>query len=387
MHGLAKLTVVLSLLLLSVPARAQDVTPAEAKALVTAPKGPADGPGIDEKPPEDHTTASVSAGAQAATGNTRLVAGTANGLFEMRRGQNGFGFSLIGNYGEALEAPAPTITTTNVGMKNQTTMFTFPNGTNPYMQETAENIQGRIRYDRFVNKTTSFFLILTGRHDKFQGLHFRFNVDPGIKQVLYGGKALSLWAELGYDFQYDNRYADALDPTSPATGLPILPGPLPPTATDHSVRTYIGFRDAFNKEVTLTTGIEYLQSLVTAENARVNVDALLAAKIFGGLAVGVGFGLRFDNNPLPTKLDTDTSTTLNLIYSYADLPAKKPPTGPDGCKCAGEPSPAAPPDMKTVVPPPPPPPAPVSPAAPTDVPPPPPPPPPPPLPAALPITN
>ena len=69
----------------------------------------------------------------------------------------------------------------------------------------------------------------------------------------------------------------ALDPTSAATGLPLLPAPLPPTATDHSVRTYVGFRNAFNKEVTLTTGVEYLQSLVTAENARVNVDALLAA--------------------------------------------------------------------------------------------------------------
>ena len=289
--------------------------PAEGAALVEAPKFDAEAP-AEEKPTRE-TTASVSAGGQFASGNSRLVAATANGKFDMRRGADGFGASLLANYGES----APP------GQRLETT---------------TQNVQGRLRYDRFLIDTTSLFLIGTGRHDRFQGLDFRLNVDPGAKYVFVRTDPTSFWAELGYDFQYDIRRDDALQPD------PKVP-PLSKTGTDHSARVFLGFKHAFNKEVTFATGVEYLQSFVESKRARLNYDALFAAHVGGGLSLGFGFSARYDHDPLPGKKTLDTATTVSLIYSFSDTPEA--PAEAPVVKAPEVPSPAAnPPPAPTVAP-------------------------------------
>ncbi len=329
------------------PAAPTGAPPADAKALVAAPKEVADAPKIEK--PVDATTVTLSAGGLLNTGNSRLLAGTANGAFELRRGANGFGASLLGNYGQGA-APGNGIVVT------------------------AENVQGRIRYDRYLIDDLSLFLIATGRHDRFQGLDFRLNLDPGVKYLFIREDTQSLWAEAGYDFQYDVRRNDAravLDanknPTLDANGNPIL---VSKTATDHSTRLFVGYKHAFNKEVTLSTGLEYLQSVIDADRRRFNFDALFAAGIGGGLSLGLGFSARYDHAPLADKKDLDTATTVSLIYAYDGEATKK----DDAAKKAE----AAPcPDVAPVNPPPPPPPNATTPApgAPGASPPPPPPPP------------
>jgi hypothetical protein len=50
---------------------------------------------------------------------------------------------------------------------------------------------------------------------------------------------------------------------------------------------------------------------------------LLAAKLWGGLAVGAGFNLRYDHHPLEGIKELDTQTVLSIIYSYSSAaPAK-----------------------------------------------------------------
>ncbi len=269
--------------------------PAEGKALVEAPKAPGDPPAIEKK--VDATTASLSAGGLLTTGNSRLLAMTANGAFDTRFDGNGVGASLLANYGQG--APAGKT-----------------------IQVTAENIQGRLRYDRYVIERASVFLIATGRHDRFQGLDFRLNLDPGVKYLFAKAASNTLWGEAGYDFQYDIRRNDArvqqdamMMPVLDAAGQPVL---LDKTATDHSLRLFAGFRHSFNKEVTLSTGLEYLQSVVDGERHRLNFDALFAAKIGGGLALGLGFGARYDHAPLPGKETLDTTTSVSLIYAFSN---------------------------------------------------------------------
>lgn len=258
--------------------------PAEAKALVEAPKKPGDAPKIESK--TDGTTITLSSGGQGSTGNSRLMALTANGAFETRFDDNGIGASVLANYGRTALPGAPVRTTT-------------------------ENVQGRARYDRYIIDEASLFLIGTGRHDRFQGLDFRLNVDPGFKYLLVAEQANAIWAEAGYDFQYDIRRDDAL--VDPMGARP----PLDKTAVDHSSRLFFGLRHAFNEQVTLSTGVEYLQSFVDASRSRVNFDAVFAAKVGAGLAVGLGFLARYDNAPLPGKEELDTSTNLSLIYSFS----------------------------------------------------------------------
>ncbi len=137
-------------------ARAQAVPtgapPPEAKTLVEAPKEGAAPPKIPR--PIDGTTIAISAGGLLTTGNSRLLALSGNGSYETRFDNNGIGLSVVGNFGQG--APAGRS-----------------------VEVTAENIQGRARYERFFVDEFALFLINTARHDRFQGLDQRLTgVEP-----------------------------------------------------------------------------------------------------------------------------------------------------------------------------------------------------------------
>jgi len=294
----------------------------DAKAIVDKPKGPGDAPAFDR--PSDATNITLSSGGLLSSGNSRLVALTANGSFEVRRAENGIGGALLGNYGRSA-APDQAL------------------------QTTTENLQGRIRYDRYVSDRMSLFFITTGRHDRFQGLDLRMNFDPGVKYLFVKEPAYAAWVEAGYDFQHDIRRNESRRQFDPAKNL-VVDGNgqailLDKTLTDHSTRLYAGFRYAFNKEVTLTTGVEYLQSVVDTERYRFNYDGLFAAKVSGGLALGLGLSARYDHKPLAGKKDLDTVTTVSLIYSFSDVP-----TPPAANPCPPPPPPPPVPPCPTTTP-------------------------------------
>lgn len=328
------------------PATETGAPPSDAAALVSQQKEDA---APDLKKPLDGKSATVSAGGQMATGNARLFAATANGQFDMRKGMNGFGAGLLGNYAQGAAPKDP-------------------------VRKTTQNIQGRLRYDLYFLDDASGFLIATGRNDYFQGIDFRLNLDPGVKYLVLNSLTSKLWGELGYDFEHQINNNDArvlLDGDGKPVPFVNLPHSLVTSKafSDHSLRLFAGYKHAFNKEVTFSTGLEYLQSFVESTRYRLNFDALLAASLGAGFSIGVGFTARYDHDPLPGKKDLDTTTTLSLIYGFSDVP-KPPPAAP--AVCAPTDAPPPPP----VAPPPPPPPQPAN----TEALPPPPPPPPPPAP-------
>ncbi len=285
--------------------------PAEGKALVQAPKPIADEPAIEV--PTDGTNVSISAGGMLATGNSRLLAFSGNGVYETRFNANAIGASVLGNYGQS----APPGEAVRVS---------------------AENIQGRVRYDRYVIEQASLFLINTGRHDRFQGLELRYNLDPGFKYIFHKRADGSLWGEAGYDLQHDVRRDDGRivldDKKVPVPGAALLPK----TKTDHSTRLFAGFKHAFNKEVTFVSGVEYLQSFLDSARYRLNFDALIAANVGAGLSLGFGFSARYDHDPLPGKEKLDTASTVSLIFAFDNVAAPPKAT----CPCPEE-TPAAPP--------------------------------------------
>jgi putative salt-induced outer membrane protein len=347
--------------------------PTDLAATVTAPKGPGDGP----KPYElsvDSTDAALSAGGQFATGNSRQFAATALGKFNIRRGANAFGASLLGNYAEAFVVPTSTVPGTPAEPGS--------------WQRSTENLQGKLRYDRYLSRSTSLFVQVTGTHDAFQAITFRLNADPGVKYLFVNDESVRLWGEAGYDFQFDDNFtaADGIEqagssgPALDANGLPYV---IARTDTIESSRLFAGFHYAFNKEVQLNLGLEYLQGFggsgggnpaipagytaatvdavpISLTASRVNVDALLAAHVGAGLSIGVGFTAKYNSAPLPGKVDLDTSGTLALIYAFSS-PAAKSAT----CPCPPDaPAPPPPPPVEVIaIPPPlpaPPPPAPPS---------------------------
>jgi putative salt-induced outer membrane protein YdiY len=289
-HALgASVITVVSLVASTTFAQDMGAPPPDIDKVATGPKAAAEAPKLERAP--EGTTASVSAGGLSSSGNSRMVAFTAAGNVDSRFGDNGFGASLLGNYGRS----AP------------------PDGE---METTAENAQGRLRYDRYLLDDASVFLLATGRHDRFQGLAFRLNIDPGFKYLFVNLPATSLWGELGYDFQYDVRTREGREVLDD-TGMVVET--LDKTETDHSARAFLGFKHAFNDEVALANGIEYLQSFIDSDRRRFNYDVLFTAKVWGDLALGVGFNARYDNAPLPGKEKLDTSSTLSLVYSYTNV--------------------------------------------------------------------
>jgi hypothetical protein len=308
------LSLVVASLALALPAVAEadgppvDGPPPDAKPLVDAPKDASDAPDASKR--LDGTTATLSAGGQLATGNSRQLAGTVNGAYSTRFGNNALGASVLGNYGQGAAPGDQEV-------------------------ETAENLQLRARYDHYVDDRLALFLIDTLRHDRFQGLDIRYNLDPGVKYLFLEEETNGLWGELGYDFQADVRRdpdrlvfdTNNVPVIDPATGRQEI---LAKTATDHSGRAFVGGKHAFNKEVTFTLGAEYLQSLVESTRYRFNFDALFAAKVSGGLALGIGFSARFDHDPLPGKEKLDTATTLSLVYAFSEMASA--PKPPSACK-------------------------------------------------------
>lgn len=295
------------------PIAAWMTTMQDATAVVQQPKNLAEEPNLGDR--QDGTTLSLSAGALIATGNSRLIAVTVNGEGETRWGDNAVGLFLLGNYGRSAAPEQPETVTT-------------------------ENLQARLRYERYLSHEASLFLINSGRHDRFQGVELRYNLDPGFKYLLLKLLHSSFWVEAGYDLQYDVRRSDALLVENPDMTTYALSR----TQADHSVRAFVGFKHAFSSEVALSTGAEYLQSVLEADQYRVNYDLLFTAKVGGGLAVGLGFSTRFDHRPLPGKQQVDTATTVSLIYALdtrakpaaQEAKCKCPPAPP----CAGGPPPA-----------------------------------------------
>lgn len=236
---------------------------------------------------KDATELSVSAGGLMSTGNARLMAGTANSKFRLRRSDNQFSAAAAVNYGRAAAGPEEDLETN------------------------VENFQGTARYDRFLGDFT-LFLSAQGRRDRFQGLNLRGRVDPGVGYYFINEKTTLLWTEIGYDFLFDLRRSDSLD-IRDADGNVVER--LDDTEVVHSGRLFLGFEYAFNDSSKLSLGVEFMQGLSDTDIRRINGVAELSAKVANNLAIAFGFTERYDSAPLPGKEELDTITTVSIVYT------------------------------------------------------------------------
>lgn len=249
----------------------------------------------------DATELNISAGAFLSTGNAESAAGTGLGKFLIRRKIHQFRAEAAGNYGRATtDAASPPV-------------------------QTVGNIQGMLRYDVFFAKRWSAFLMATARHDPFQGLEMRLNIDPGVAFYAIQESNHRLWFELGYDFQFDIR-------TEPAQFLKddagrfiddngaFVAGPedrvrvADERFTNHAARLFGGYTNNLNEHVTFDTGIEYLQSVIDGKIFRLNWASALTAGLGERFNISTTFQLRYENKPLPgiKQLDTVTSVLLGV---------------------------------------------------------------------------
>lgn len=233
----------------------------------------------------DTTEAKLSAGGLFTAGNAQTVSVTSGLNFRLRRGMNQLSLAAAANYARAK-----------------------PQG-QVESKKTVENFQGKTRYDRFVTEVLAGFGSASFLSDRFLGLDARLNLDPGLAFYAVDSKNTQLWLELGYDYQHDVRNSSALEAAR------ANDAGLTKTEDRHSGRAFVGYRDSFNSNVSLSTGLEFLQALTHTENRRVNWDVSIQSAIAGKFSVANTFTLRYDHHPLPGIKNTDAIESVSLVYT------------------------------------------------------------------------
>jgi putative salt-induced outer membrane protein len=273
------------------PAGLSSLDPASAGSTDVAQEGFQSVAQADEES-TDTVALSIILGGLLATGNSRSLSLTGASDFKLRRDIHQLTAVAAANYGRAATAADEPVETT------------------------VENYQGRVRYDVFLSQAVAAFLQISARHDRFQGLDLRLNVDPGFAYYFLDQKHQQFWAELGYDFQYDVRRDEALT-VAEDDGFVVQK-----TQARHHARAFVGYDNKLNQAVTFRTGLEYLQGLAPFEdeetdrtNWRLNGDAALTSSIAQSLSVATTFSVKYDNNPLPTLARTDTVSSVSLVYT------------------------------------------------------------------------
>lgn len=242
---------------------------------------------------KDSSMLKISAGGFLSQGNSRTIAFTSAADYVLRRSASQFSAAAAVNYGRSAAGQGE-----------------------PY-ETTVENYQARVRYDHFFGHNLAGFFSVSGRRDRFQGLDLRLNVDPGLAYYFIDEKSHRFWAELGYDFQYDLRNGDFIDEAQ-AAATPPGSLDLEDTEARHNVRLFVGYDNQISDALKFGTGLEYLQNVTEAENARVNFDAALTAQVNQDFSIATTFALKFDNNPLPGVEEVDTILALNLVYTMKE---------------------------------------------------------------------
>jgi putative salt-induced outer membrane protein YdiY len=247
----------------------------------------------------DATQLDVSLGGVFSTGNSRTLAATGLANFRLRRTRHQFGASLAGNYGAS-------------GVEDSDRYET-----------TIGNVQGLARYDVFFARDWSAFLQYTARHDSFQGLAYRMNIDPGFAYYAINRPVHRLWFELGYDFQYDLRTEAGRilrdengDPILDASGSRQLDPEIDKVLLNHAVRAFVGYSNRLSESVSFDTSFEYLQSVLLAKRFRLIYLAALNTQLWERFSLAVTFQLRYENDPLPHVRKLDTITGFSLAYRF-----------------------------------------------------------------------
>ncbi len=248
----------------------------------------------DAKEADDATELSASVGGFLSTGNAEAASATALINFRLRRGAHQFRTDAAANYGRA----------------------SVPNDVDdrPDPEVTVGNVQGMVRYDWFFAKRWSMFLQTTARHDPFQDLDLRMNVDPGFSFYALTDPKQRLWFEAGYDFQYDLRTQEIVDDSTVNDALGEIED-VDRVFINHAARLFGGYANNLNEYVSFDTGLEYLQSVVDAPVFRINWATALTANLNNRISLATTFTLRYENKPVaPVQLDTITSVLLGVRF-------------------------------------------------------------------------
>jgi Protein of unknown function, DUF481 len=268
----------------------------------------------------------VKGGLLVTTGNSSTTNGSVGAAVSRKEGSNKL--ALEGNYayGKSRVALPPT-----VNAMNQITAA--PSQT----VETTNNWLAKGRYDRFLTPNNAGYGSAQAGADEIAGKTFAGGGQIGYSRQLLKNDANLLVAEIGYDFSYE-RYVKQ-------------PGKTLDPVSIHSARVFVGETYKVSGATGLSGSVEALFNL-NKEGSALNVDTgmpgvepfkdtringklSLTTTLRKSLSIGVGFTLKYDQNPAPRPIPAsapagatyapgidpfsetvDTQTEITLIYTF-----------------------------------------------------------------------
>jgi len=284
-------------------------------------------PGAPVVPPVEWKV-QAKAGMNVTTGNSQTTNGTAGLSASRKEGNNKLALDGNISYGRSNvlvpvfgDATMPTVITALD--RNQVT--------------STNNWLAKGRYDRFFTLNNSGYATGLAAADKIAGKAFAGGGQIGYSRQVVKDERNLMVAEIGYDFSYERYVQQPMKVIDPVT--------------IHSARVFIGETLKLTPTTGLTASVEAFFNL-NKETKAINVsdgtagvspfkDTRVIGKLgftttlFKSLSAGVGFTVRYDQNPAPRPVPsgspagssfaptftpfaatTDTLTELSLLYTF-----------------------------------------------------------------------
>ncbi len=153
------------------------------------------------------------------------------------------------------------------------------------------------RYDRFVGKKDSLYVLAGAFVDPFAGYDLRSHEQLGYSRVLVDTEETDLVVEIGFDYAQEN-YVDGVDPGR---------------ADIFAARVMGSFTHKFNEAVAIGDTLEVYENVVDPADLRLLNAAFVTSKLSDKLSLKLSHTLTFDNVPVDGFETLDQTTMITLV--------------------------------------------------------------------------
>lgn len=171
---------------------------------------------------------------------------------------------------------------------------------------TAQRIEERWQTDYKISDRTFWFGAVRGEQDRFSGFEYQATLSTGLGYKFFDTEATKLTGTVGVG--YRRLRPEVLVKSAAGEVLDRIKG----DATGDAVGTA-----GLDYEHTLTSTTRILNKLLVesgSNNTSAQNDFGIQVSMTDKLALGVGYGVRYNTDPPPGSKKTDQVTTLNVVY-------------------------------------------------------------------------
>lgn len=166
-------------------------------------------------------------------------------------------------------------------------------------ETTAQRFTADIRYDRFLGRRVSLYVLSGLLVDEFAGYDLRTHEQIGVSYLAVDAEDTKLVVELGFDWAQEN-YVDGVDPNY---------------RDIFAARFLAGFSHNFSENVGFTDTLEVFPNVTDVEDLRLTNEAALVAKLSDKLSLRLSHSLAFDNQPVEGFVPLDQTTRVTIVAS------------------------------------------------------------------------